>query len=56
MADKLMYIPNDNTQNCPFCNVKLVVETFEQATKYSNQSKFTKVPKIVKPTNKNTLL
>ena len=29
---KLMYIPNDDTQSYPFCNVKLVVETFEHST------------------------
>ena len=29
MADKLMYIHNDNTQNYPFCRLKFVVETFE---------------------------
>ena len=34
MADKFMYIPNDDTQ----C------------------TKFTTVPKVVKPTNKKTLL
>ena len=32
MADKLMYIPNDDTQNNSFCGVKLVVETFEHST------------------------
>ena len=29
MADKLMYIPNDDTEYYPFCRLKLVVETFE---------------------------
>ena len=29
MADQLMYIPNDDTQNFSFCRLKLVVETFE---------------------------
>ena len=32
MADKLMYIPNDDTQNKPFCRLKIVVETFEHST------------------------
>ena len=27
MADKLIYIPNDDTQYCPFCRLQLVVET-----------------------------
>ena len=24
MADKLMYISNDDAQKCPFCNVKII--------------------------------
>ncbi len=32
MDNKLMYIPNDDTQNYPFCGVKIVVETFEHST------------------------
>ena len=46
MADKLMYIPNKDTQKYP-----LVVEKFGHLTKGSNQSK---VPKVVKPTNVET--
>ena len=26
MADKLMYIPNDDTHNYPFCKLQLVVK------------------------------
>ena len=55
MADKLMYITNGDTQNYPFCRLKLVVETFEYSTLWNNQSKFTEDPKVVKPTNKKTL-
>ena len=29
MADKLMYIPNDDTQNYPFYRLLLMVETFK---------------------------
>ena len=47
-----MNIPNDDTQYYPFCRLKLVVETFEHSTYLTNQSKFTKVPKVDKPTNK----
>ena len=43
-----MYIPNDDTQNCPFCSLRLVVDTFEY-------SKFTEVSKVIEPTNKKTL-
>ena len=32
MADELMYIPNDNTQNHHFFRIQLVIETFEYAT------------------------
>ena len=56
IADKLIYIPNDDTQNYPFCRLKFVVETFEHSIKITNQSNFTKVPKVFKPTNKKTLL
>ena len=28
MANELMYIPNDNIQNNPFCRLQLVLETF----------------------------
>ena len=51
MDDKFMYIPNDYTQNCPVCRLKLMVETFGD----SNQNSI-KVPKVIKPMNKKTLL
>ena len=37
MADKLMDIPNDDTQNNPFCRLKLVVETFKHSTKWGGE-------------------
>ena len=47
MADKLMYISyDDHTQNNIFCILKLVVENTQL-----NKPNFTKVPKVVKPTN-----
>ena len=52
MADKWMYIPNDDTQNYPLCRIQLVGETFKHSTQWNNQSKF---PKVVKPMNKKTL-
>ncbi len=36
MADKLMYIPNDGTKNCPFCRLKLLVKTFEKNINIKN--------------------
>ena len=50
MSDKLMDIPNDDIQNYYFCRLRLVVEMFAHSTKRTNQSKFTKAPKVVKPT------
>ena len=34
----------------PFCRLKLVDEKYEHSNYWINQSKFTKVPKIVRPT------
>ena len=44
MADKVMYIPNDDTQNYPFCRLQLVVETLDtQLNEPTNQNPL-KVP------------
>ena len=51
MADKLMDIPNDDTQNYPYCRLKSVVEHSTKWTKL----KRTKVSKVVRSTNKKTL-
>ena len=56
MTNKLMYIPNDDTQNYPFCRLKLVFKRFKNSTKRNIQSKFTLAPKVVLTTNKKTLL
>ena len=32
MADKFMCIPDDETQNYPFCGLKLLVEMFKHPT------------------------
>ena len=45
MAVKLIYIPNDDKQNYPFCGLQLVVATLWQSTKWINQLKFKKSPK-----------
>ncbi len=53
-AGKLMFIPNDDTLNNPFCRLKkLIVKTFE-LNKPTNGN-LVKVPKVVKLTNKKTL-
>ena len=55
MADKLNYIPNDDTLNYPFCRLQLVVERLDtQLNEPTNQNAI-KVPKVVQPTNNNTL-
>ena len=57
MANKLMCILNDDTQNYPFCRLELVetlghstqhiklelVKTLEHSTQHINQSEFNKV-------------
>ena len=55
MAYELMYFPNDDTHNYLFCRLQLVVKTFLNSTQWTNQ-KLVKVPKLVKPTYKKTLL
>ena len=40
MADKLIYIFNNDTKNYPFRRLKLVIETFGHSTYWTNQSKF----------------
>ena len=58
IVDKLMYIPNDVTQKCSFCitiNGWWLKCLDTQLFKPSNQNSI-KVPKVVIPTNKKTLL
>ncbi len=57
MTDKLMFIPIYHTWNHPFVRLELVVEKFGHSTWWINHSKYSvKVPKVVKLTNKKTLL
>ena len=51
MADKLMYTPNDDTQNYPYCSLQLVVKTFGYRTYEPTNQNSIIVPKVVKPTN-----
>ena len=50
MVNKLMVIPNNDTQNYPFCRIQLGLNLINQPIKIQL------VPKVVKPTNKKTLL
>ena len=50
MADKLLWIYNDDTQNYPFWLKHLDTQSNEPANHVS-----IKVPKVVKPTNRETL-
>ena len=55
MADKIIYIPNDDTQNYPFPELNQWLKRLNtQLNKPTNQNTL-KVPKVVKPTNKKTL-
>ena len=56
MADKLMYILIGDTQNYPFCRLQLVGETLDTQLNEPTNHNSVKVPKVVKPTNKKTLL
>ena len=56
MADILMYITNDNTQNYPFVdNYQWLKRLNTGLNKPINQNSV-KVSKVVKPKNKKTLL
>ena len=46
MAEKLMNIPNDDTQNFPFCKLQLVVETFGYSTYEPTNQNLIKIPKV----------
>ena len=49
MTDKLMYIPNDDTQNNPFCRLQFVIELNDCKFNLINQPfKLIKVPKVGK--------
>ena len=54
MAEKFMYIPNDDNQNYHFCKLQLVVET-SGLNEPTNQNSIKKT-KVIKLTNKKTLL
>ena len=57
MADKFMYIPNDDTQNYPFCRLQLVIKILKdtQLKKWTNHNSI-KFPKVGEPTNKKTVI
>ena len=47
MDDKLVYIPNDDTQNYPLNRMQLMVESLDTQLKESNNQNSIKVPKVV---------
>ena len=54
MAHKLIYIPNDDTQNDPICKIYYWLNSLDtQLNRPTNQYTL-KVSKVVKPTNKKT--
>ena len=50
--DKLMYIPNDDTQNYPLFKLQFVVETLDTQLNEITNPNSIKAPKVVKPTYK----
>ena len=56
MADKLMYIPNDDTQIIPSVDYKLWLKHLDTQFNDSTNQNSLKVPKVVEATNKKTLL
>ena len=53
MADKLIYIPNDDAQNYFFCRLQLVVKRLDTQLYEPTNPNSLKVPKVVETTNKS---
>ena len=53
MVDKLMYIPNDETENYP---LQLVVQCLDTYFNEQTNQNSIKIPKVVKPTNKKIII
>ena len=51
MDVKLIYIPNDDKQNCPFCRLKLIVEQYQFLISQS-KTILSKVPNVFELPNK----
>ena len=56
MAYNFIYIPNDDTQNYPFCRLPKLDETQDTQLNEPTNQNLIKVPKVDKSTNKKTLL
>ena len=56
MADKLIYITNDDAQNYPSCRLQLVVESLDTQFNEPTNQNSRKVPKVDEPTNMKTIL
>ena len=52
MAEKFMYIPNDDIKYYPFYRSELVIETIDTQLQEPINQNSIKLPKIVMPTNK----
>ena len=51
-----MYIPNADTQNNPFCRLKLVVESLNTELNEPTNQNSLKETKVVRPKNEKSLL
>ena len=47
-----MYIPNDDTQNSPFCRLQLVVKNLDTQIDESTDKNLLKFPKVAEPMKK----
>ena len=56
MANKLMNIPNDDTQNYPFCRIELMFKTLYALLNEPTNQNSIKVPKVFNSTNKKMFL
>ena len=56
MADKLMYIPNDDIQNYPFLDYNEWLKRLDTLINEPTNQNSIKVPMVVKPTNNKTIL
>ena len=56
MVNKLMYIPNGDTQITPSVDYNLWLKRLDTQLDETTKQNSIKVPKVVKPMNKKTLL
>ena len=53
MADKVLYIPNNYTQNYSYCRLQFMVKHLDTQLNQPTNQNLIKVPKVVKQMNKD---